>query len=242
MKKSVRWGLTLALIFILCFIVRLPAGLLAHALPPSVSLAGVEGSIWNGSASALGIEGIVTQEKLHWQFEPLGLLHASLIWQLSGEHNGQPGTVRVLVGPRQQALEQVKLSLPLEPLTRFNQTLAGVRLGGTVQLESTHLALHEPLKLTLRLERVSSSMATEAALLGSYQVSIDADAAGAGKLQVSSLGGALQVNGEGSFALANKAVDLSLHLKPAEDLPGLAPLLATLPRDQGQYLLNFKRP
>jgi len=215
--------------------------LLARGLPAGITLAGVEGSIWNGSASALGVEGVVTQEKLHWHFEPLGLLHGFLGWQLTSEHDGQPGNARVIIGLRQRALEQVKMSLPLEPLTRFNPTLAGIRLGGTVQFESTRLALHEPLKLNIQLNHVSSSMATEAALLGSYQVSIDADAAGAGKLQVSSLGGSLQVNGGGSFALAHKAVDLSLHLKPTEDLPGLAPVLATLPRDQDQYLLNFKR-
>ncbi|GAB2887237.1 hypothetical protein GCM10027046_14380 [Uliginosibacterium flavum] len=242
MKKPIWWALALGLVFIISFIVRLPAALIARALPATITLAGVNGSVWNGSASALGIDGIVAQEKLVWHFEPSALLRGSLAWQISSEHMGQPGTLRALIGLRQRALEQVKLSLPLEPLTRFNPTIAGVRLSGVLQLESARLSQGEAIKLSARLERVSSAMAAEAALLGSYQLTVDADAAGAGTLQVSPLGGPLQITGGGSFALANQAVDLTLRLKPAGDLPGLASILATLPREGDQYVLSFKRP
>lgn len=242
MKKSIGWALALGLIFIASFIIRLPAALIAHTLPASISLAGVDGSVWNGSASALGIDGIVAQEKISWHFEPAALLHGSLAWQLNGEHDGQPGTARALIGPRQRALEQVKLSLPLEPLTRFNPTIAGVRLSGILHVESERLSRGEAIKLSARLERMSSAMAAEATLLGSYQLTVNADAAGAGTLQVSPLGGPLQITGGGSFALANQAVDLNLRLKPEGDLPGLASVLATLPREADQYVLSFKRP
>lgn len=242
MKKRIWWGLTLALVFLICFVVRLPAMLVARALPARIVLANVAGSVWHGSASALGIDGIVAQEKLVWDFQPAALLRGQLAWQLKGEHAGQPGSVRALIGLRQQALEQVRLSLPLEPLTRFNPTIAGVRLGGVVQLETPRLARHEAIQLNIRLDRVSSAMAAEASLLGSYQISVDADATGAGKLQVSPQGGPLQISGGGSFALASQAVDLSLRLKPQGDLPGLASILATLPREQDQYVLNIKRP
>jgi hypothetical protein len=242
MKKTIWLSLAIALVFILSFIARLPAALIARALPAQITLAGVDGSVWNGSASALGIDGIVAQEKLTWHFEPAALLHATLVWQFNSEHEGQPGSVRAQIGLRQQALEQVKLSLPLEPLLRFNPTVAGVRLGGVLHIESARLARNEAITLNARLQQVSSAMAAEPSLLGSYQLALNADAAGAGSLQVSPLDGPLQITGGGSFALANQAVDLKLRLKPEGDWPGLASILATLPREQDQYILNFKRP
>lgn len=242
MSKPIRWGLALGLIFLACLILRLPAALIARQLPDNISLAQVEGSIWNGSASALGIDGVVAQEKLVWRFEPGALLRAQLAWQISSEHAGQPGSLRAIVGVRQQALEHVKLALPLEALTRFNPTIAGVRLGGTVHVDSARLAAKEALQATIRCEHVSSAMAAEVTLLGNYQITVNADAAGAGTLQVSPQGGPLQITGGGGFALANQAVDLKLLLKPTGDLPGLASMLAMLPREGDQYAVSFKRP
>lgn len=242
MKKPARWALALVLGFVLCFLARLPAGLLARALPAGIALADVEGSLWHGSAGALGINGVLAQEKLRWQFQPKALLHAQLVWQVDGEYAGQAGSLRAVLGLHEQALEQVRLSLPLDPLTRFNPTLAGVRLGGTLNLDSPRLAARAPLTLTARLERVASAMSNEPTLLGNYQVNVTADPTGAGTLQVSNLGGPLQISGGGSFGLARKAVDMKLRLKPEGDLPGLASLLATLPREGDQFVVTFKRP
>lgn len=242
MKKPVWWALALGFVFLVSFLIHLPAMLVVRVLPTQITLAGVNGSVWHGSASALGIDGIVAQEKLSWHFQPSALLRGNLAWQLDGEHGGQPGTLLALIGLRQRALENIKLSLPLEPLTRFNPTIAGVRLSGVLHVESARLSQGEAIKLNARLERVSSAMAAEATLLGSYQLTAEADAAGAGTLQVSPLGGPLQITGGGSFARTNQAVDMNLRLKPEGDLPGLASILATLPREADQYVLSFKRP
>jgi len=242
MTHPIRWGLALLLVLLVCFIARLPAALVARALPAKLSLASVQGSIWHGSASALGIDGMVAQEKLVWDLQPTQLLRGTLVWQLRSEHAGQPGSATLRLGLRQRELADVRLSLPLEPLTRFNPTIAGVRLGGVVHLESPRLARNAPLNASLRLERVSSAMAAEPTLLGSYQLGIEADAAGAGKLQASSLGGPLAIDGGGEFRLASQAIDLKLRLKPEGDLPGLASLLATLPREGDAFMVSFKRP
>ena len=85
-------------------------------------------------------------------------------------------------------------------------------------------------------------MAAEPALLGSYRIELDADANGVGKLQAGSLGGPLAINGGGEFRLAEQAIDLKLRLKPEGDLPGLASLLATLPREGDEFVVSFKRP
>lgn len=241
MSKSLRWSLLAALLLLAFLLARFPAGLAARLLPAELSLAGVEGSIWQGRASALGVRGIVAQEKLAWSLEIPALLKGELAWRLSSEHAGQPGKLRAALGLRGALIEDLRLSLPLEPLAQFHPTLAGLRLRGDLLLESPRLTRREPIRLNGRLERVSSAMASEVTALGSYQFTLSANAEGAGAMELSPLGGALQIQGGGSFELAANKFNLNLRLKPETDLPGLSPLLATLPREQDAYLLSYSR-
>jgi hypothetical protein len=241
MNKSLRKGLLLALLVLVFLLARFPATLAAHALPPSVSLAGLEGSIWSGRASALGFNGVVAQEKLVWHFAPAELLKGRLVWSLSCEHAGQPGSLRTVLGMRGAALEQLHIAVPLEPLTQFNPTLSGIRLRGTLILDSERLARAADLRLTGRAERVSSAMANEVTALGNYQFTVTMDPTGAGAIEVSPQGGALQISGGGAFNLTKEKFNINLRLKPETDLPGLSPVLATLPREQDSYLLNYVR-
>lgn len=244
MSRRQRWSLIAAalLLTLLAFLIQFPAALLARALPEQASLVQVEGSLWNGGAAALGISGVVAQEKLTWKFEPAALLHGQLAWRVSGESRGAPGQVRLVLSPRQSGLEQVNLTLPLDALTRFHPTLAGVRVGGSVRVESERLARGAPINATLSLAQVSSAMGIEPVALGSYLLRVQADAEGKGTLNAETQGGALAITGQGSFELARKAISVSLRFKPSGELPGLAPLLATLPREGDQFRLDWSRP
>jgi general secretion pathway protein N len=239
--KNLKIGIALATLVGAFFVVRLPAILAAHALPNTVSLAGVEGSLWNGSASALGIKGVVSQEKLSWHFEPSALLHGKLAWQIHGEFQGSQNNLRILLGFH-PSLEQVKLSLPLDPLMRFNSTVEGLRLRGTIFIQSERLALKSAIKASLRLEQVATAISAEPAPLGNYQGNVEMAADGTGTLHISSLGGPLRVSGGGNFSFTGNPTNIKLMLQPNGDIPALAAPLATLPREGSQYVLTFKRP
>lgn len=244
MSRRQRWILiaAAALLTLAAFFVQFPAALLARALPAEAALVQVEGSLWNGSAAALGISGVVAQEKLTWHFEPGALLHGQLAWRVQGESRGTPGQARVVLGFKQSGLEQVNLTLPLDALTRFHPTIAGVRVGGALRVESERLARGAPIAATLTLSQVSSAMGIEPVALGSYLLRVQADEQGKGSMNAETQSGSLAVTGQGSFELARKAVSVSLRFKPSGELPGLAPLLATLPREGDQYRLDWSRP
>jgi hypothetical protein len=241
MSRSTRWILTAVFAGLLFLLARFPASVPARLLPSSIALAGVEGSIWKGGATALGINGLVAQEKISWRFEPLAIFKGQIAWQLHSEHAGQPGQLRAVLGLRGAALEGIHLILPLEPLTQFDPVMTAVRLRGEALLESTRIARHEPIEISGNLQRIGSAMAGELTSVGSYHFTASASAQGAGTLAVTTLNGPLQIQGGGSFDAATKKAKFSLRLKPETDLPGLSPILATLPRDGDSYLLNYPR-
>lgn len=242
MSRPLRWTLILVTLTLAAFILRLPAALPARWLPADISLAGLQGSVWHGSAAALGVKGLVTQEELRWQLQPRALLRGQLLWQVSGTHAGRDSQLRLIAGFHGVTIEGLQLHLPLEPFTQFDPTAQGLRLRGDLQINSERLAPGLPIGLDARLTRVSSAMAGEASALGGYQARVDADAAGAGNVSITTLNGPLQIAGGGSFALRARSVDLQLRLKPETDLPGLSPALATLPREQDSYLLSIRQP
>lgn len=243
MSRKLKWILALLALFCVCFVARLPALFVMRlALPASVGFSGVEGSIWSGTAGALGFNGVVIQEKMRWHLIPSGLLHGNLSWQIDSEFRGAPSSIRANLGFRGASLEGIRLSLPLDPLTRFNSTVEGVKLSGTVRMEADRLVMRQPISAKLRAEQVSTAMGVEPMMLGNYEGRLEVSPDGKGHLQVSSLGGPLQINGGGSFETSGKAVDMKLLLRPAGDLPVLAPILATLPHEGGQAVVKIKRP
>lgn len=241
MSRTTRWTLVVALIALLGLVATFPAALAVRFLPAQIQLAGVEGSIWNGRAAALGINGLVAQNKLNWKFDLPALLRGQFAWAVNGEHGGRMSQLRARAGIGGVALENVNLSLPVEPLTQFNPLLTGVRLRGIVQLESARIAPNANIDLKGSLRNVGSAMAGELTALGSYAFKADITPQGAGKVTLSTLNGPLQISGEGSFEAQKKTGKARLLLKPETDLPGLSPLLAQLPREGDQYVLTLPR-
>ncbi len=241
MSRNTRWTLLAALAALVFLLCSFPASLVARFLPTPVALAGVEGSIWNGKATAAGLNGLVLQEKLSWKLEPLALFKGQLAWQVASEHVGQPGHLRAVLSLRGAAIENLRIVLPLEPLTLFDPMVTAIRLRGEILLESPRLANREPVQVTGNLQRVGSAMAGELTALGSYRYVASADAQGNASFEMSTLNGPLLIQGTGAFDPKSKKGKANLRLKPETDLPGLSPVLATLPRDGDTYLLNFPR-
>lgn len=243
MNRTLKWGLALAALLVLCIIIRLPATLVAQAaLPDSIKLAGVHGSVWSGSANALGINGVAAQEKIKWQLLGKGLLHGRLEWLVTGDFNDLPSSLNAAAGFTGVSVSKLRLNIPLEPLMHFNPTVEGIHLHGTLTVEADRLAPHAPVKARIRARQVSTSMGTEPALLGSYDGSVELDtASGKGKLQLNGQGGPLQIRGGGAFHTSGKGVDIKLLLHPLSDIPVLSPILATLPREKDQFVFKIKR-
>jgi general secretion pathway protein N len=242
MNKTLKFTVLPAALIIVFFIVRLPASLVAHALPAQAALVGVEGSIWSGTAATLGISGIVSQEKLVWRFQPSALLHGKLGWQITSEYRGHHNRLNALLGFGHPTLEQVSVSLPLDPFMRFNSTIEGIRLSGTLMIQSERLAMQTPMRASIRVENLATAISSEATLLGSYQGSVEIEADGKGKLQINNPEGVLLITGGGSFSIAEDAVDLKLLLQPKGDLASLTAPLATLPKEGNNFVVSYKRP
>ena len=75
-------------IFVLALIVRVPASLVSLALPPEIQVREIEGSLWNGRASAVGLGDRLVQEQVAWTFQPRALLDRAA--GSPGGHHSRP--------------------------------------------------------------------------------------------------------------------------------------------------------
>jgi len=224
---------------------RLPVAIAALLLPQSVSLQGASGTLWNGEASALGLNGMVVQQRLNWQFQPAALLGANLVWQVNGEYRDDKSRLQLKAGLSGFEARQISLALPLEPLAGLAEKMKGLKLGGLIQLETDSVSLKSGTKLTGKLENLSSGLTPSANPLGNYRFNLDVPANSAGTWQISTVGGVLKASGQGSADLRANKVDGAIHLQVDEgELLSLKPVLALLPKDDKGYVIdlaNMKR-
>lgn len=81
MRQRTLIVLVAATVFVGVALATLPASLLTSRLPPTITAAGVGGTIWSGGADALRINGVPMGE-LSWSADPLGLLHGALVFNI----------------------------------------------------------------------------------------------------------------------------------------------------------------
>lgn len=79
MSRYLKWGLAAFGVYVLFLIYHLPATqvLSRVTLPDSVSLSDISGTVWQGEAKTVSIQGIPV-DKLHWDVNVLALLIGSL--------------------------------------------------------------------------------------------------------------------------------------------------------------------
>lgn len=135
-KRLVTIGLVT---FVVGVIVMFPARVAYHwVAPPTVRLAGIDGSVWSGSASELVVAGIYLRE-VEWALRPASLLTGKLGLRLEAVPPGGflESDVSLTFGGK-FIVSDLKASLPVQ---MFADVLNMPGLSGTASLEFPRLRL-----------------------------------------------------------------------------------------------------
>ena len=225
-------------VFLVALVVRLPAGFATLALPPEIQLRDVEGSFWNGRASAVGVNGVLVQEQVSWNFLPRALLEAKLAWAVGGRLADQTSRFELALRPRSAELNGVSLALPLEPLAALHPQLKPAQLGATLRVTAKRLGAQAPIEASVAVEHLFTPLAAHGEL-GSYRLDVKGGADGKGDWQLATVAGALKVAGQGTFDAGRSRIGGRAVLTPQSPIPGLSPLLATLPKEGEGFVATF---
>ena len=240
MKWLPRRAVLMALVvFALFALIRAPLRLVTLWLPPTVVLKNVEGSLWDGSASAIGVGGMVVQERVEWHFRPQTLLSGALTWAVSGRFGEQRSRVNITLGAGGAGLSEVNVFLPLEPLAALDPKLKAVQLGALLHVTASRLNGRAPIKAAIDVDRLFSALAPQAGALGSYRVELDVGTDGKGRWALTSAPGQLGASGQGQIDTRRAQVGGQLVLTPSAPIPGLSPALSQLPRSGNGYLVTL---
>lgn len=240
MKARSRRLLILACIAFAAFcLLRAPVSLVTLFLPHEVQLKNVEGSLWNGRASAVGLGELIIQEQLDWKFHSKALLAGRLEWAIGGRFGEKSSALTLVLRPSGAELNEVSLYLPLEPFIAQNPRLKAVRIGALLHATAPRVAANVPVSASIDVDGLFSPMVPLASQLGNYRFDLDLDAAGKGAWRATTLSGILAVNGDGSLDIKAQQIAGKLILTPSTTLPGLSPALSQLPRSGDGYLVSF---
>ncbi|MBM5570187.1 MULTISPECIES: type II secretion system protein N [Deefgea] len=229
----------LVIFSLLVLLARMPMSIVGWFLPNSVSLVQANGSIWGGRASALGLQGVVLQQNLSWQFEPKALLSARLAWQLRAEALGMSNQARLVLGLSGAALENVDVTFPLEGVFRAMPKVANWGLGGRAQLRSARLSRQPGDQAELVLDPVFSQLVPALTPITVLRLNLNVIDGGA-NWQIAPAGAsAIAVTGNGNLQWSGAAQG-RINLKPDEQVrQQLAPLLLQVPATAEGYQIQF---
>lgn len=239
-KKVLLWGIGLFGLLLL-MLLRMPINTAQWLLPKNVALVQASGTLWDGRASAIGLEGIVLQQNVAWQFEPKALLGGTLAWQVRGEAMNTPSQARAVIGLRGVALENVDVSLPLEGVFRAIPKIAAWGLGGRAQLRSAHLSKNAGDSAELTLDPIFSQLVPALTPITALRANLNVVEGGA-KWTIQPAGmSAIAVNGSGDLSWAGQGTAHGvIKLQPDEKVrQQLAPLLLQVPSTSEGYQLQF---
>jgi hypothetical protein len=240
MKPVPRRVLILALIvFVLACVVRAPVSLVTLFLPKTVQLKNVEGSLWNGRASAIGVGGMIVQENVEWNFRPQALLSANLVWGVKGRFGEKNSHLTIALRPGGAELNEVSVFLPLEPLASLHPKLKMMQLGAELHASTSRLSPHAPTSASVEVDQLFSGLVPQSGQLGRYRFDFEADASGKGQWKLNSLPGILSATGQGQFDVNRSHIDGQLVLTPSSPIPGLSPALSQLPRAGEGFLITL---
>lgn len=222
-------------------VLRAPVSLITVFLPPGLQLKSVEGSLWNGQAAAVGVGGLLVQERLVWRFKPQALLGAKLEWAISGQLAEQSSRLNLAVRPGGIDVSDVSVFLPLEPLAALHPKLKPAQLGARLHATAKTLAGlwngKSATTGTLLVDQLSTPLVPQGAL-GSYTLEFDATA-GKGSWRIAPVAGNLLALGQGDFDASQAKLHGQLTLTPQAPMPGLMPVLSSLPKVGEGFQLAF---
>jgi hypothetical protein len=224
-------------VFVLALIVRLPASFITLALPPEIELRDVEGSFWNGRLSAVGVGGVLAQEQVFWNFQPRALLDAKLLWRIGGRLAERTSRADLTIDLRGAAFNDVDLALPLEPLAALHSDLKLAQLGTVLRITAKSLSMGSPFDVTIVAEHVFSPLLQSE--FGSYRLDGKGTGEGKGDWRITTQSGVLRVAGKGSFDASQSSASGQVTLTPQSPIPGLSPMLESLPKAGNGFVVSF---
>jgi len=225
--------------FALFCVVRAPLSLVTLLLPETVQLKNVEGSLWSGRASAVGVGGMIVQQGVEWSFRPQALLSGTLMWSINGRFGGKTSRMNVALRATGAALSEVSVFLPLEPFAALHPQLKTAQLSALLHASASRLSANAPMKVAVDVDRVFSARVQQSGQFGSYRIEVDLAADGKGRWMLSSSPVLLAAVGEGQLDVNRQLVNGRLVLTPSAPIPGLSPLLSQLPRAGDGYLISL---
>ncbi|WP_153111860.1 type II secretion system protein N [Propionivibrio limicola] len=228
----------ISLLLVVFAVVRAPASLITLLLPPSIQLRNVDGSFWNGQASAVGVGGTIVQEQVEWRFRPQAMLGGKLAWVVNGRFADQASHLDLVLHPRGVELKGVSLVVPLEPFAALHAKLKLAQLGAVLRITTKALGMDAPIAATVAIDHLFTPVAPQGEL-GSYRLDLNGEVDGKGSWQVTTVAGNLQAAGQGAFDAARGKISGQLTLTPQTPMPGLTPVLSSLPKVGDGFQLAF---
>ncbi|WP_018982305.1 type II secretion system protein N [Salinimonas chungwhensis] len=151
MKAKIAWAIASVLVFVFFLIIYLPASQITSrlALPEEVSLYGVSGTLWEGSAQQVVVNGLPV-DNVSWEIHPAALLWGDIRVSLNGGNMRSPEAISfsgplttglfsqtrvsaesfVAYIPVDRILAQVSLPLPVNAAGRFKLSLQTLDYNG----------------------------------------------------------------------------------------------------------------
>lgn len=223
------------LVFLCSAVLQAPAATIYGWLAPeaaSLQLTGISGTVSNGRAAQLSLGGQPAIGNLGWQFQPLQLLLGRASLRLSGGDQGTlvDGTVFALPSGT-VVVRDFRLNGPVKALlTAFGQAFVPVE--GTAGIDLSELRLRQAWPQsaagTLTVRGLAWKLGRDPVPLGDFEALFENETGGI-RATLRSLGGALELQGEGSVGL-DRRYATELRMKPK---PDAQPLVTNLVKNLG---------
>ena len=245
-KSRLLWAAALGLLFLTSLLMSAPARLLSHVVPgEQLLMRGLEGTVWEGSASSVLVrlpQGYLQLGAVQWSLQPLSLLLLAPHLTVSSEWGNQKFAGElVLRGQRDLEVFNAEAQLAANLLSRF----APVSVVGmfNLQLDRLHLRQGLPYSALGRLVWQDGGWQSVRGLvpLGTYALDFEQAPEQALQGQVITLSGPLQASG--SLELKDRRYELDIVLGSEDVMDGQLQAMLSLiavPEDEG-YRISMAR-
>lgn len=230
-------GISLVLVFIAVLVATAPARLLTYLLPgEQIVLAGVDGTVWRGSASRVMLQlppGYLHLGAVNWSLDPLSLLLFAPRISVESAWGGQVLEGELLLrGSRDIDLKDFEMQIAADLVQKF----APLAVDGVLSAQFERLALRDGLPHSARGRLVWQDAGFQSPrgriALGSYALDLAQEQGEALVGEVLTLGGALRA--EGRVELRGRAYEIDIALRGDGPLDSeLANALALMATPQG---------
>ena len=223
-------------------VAMLPARFVAAhvTLPPGLSAANVDGSVWSGRANVAYASGASVD--VAWHFRPWALFAARIAYDVEAKGSGLDAHARLSRGLAQWAVENLEAQGDAAVIASFVPLASAWQPAGRVQASAARLAWNgRELTGTGDVRWLEASLALAPVRpLGSYTLHVEGDG-GPARLRVATTQGVLRVAGEGTLEAPGRVTFNGEVRAEGPDAPSLSALLDLLGprRADGSHALRL---